>query len=85
MIRQIVLLPEAEADLQSAKDFYASSESRLGDYCLDCLLSDIDRLAFFLCRSSRSGFWLLQNAGQAFPVFGLLPHHRRSGCGCRCS
>lgn len=41
----MVLLPSAEADLRSARDFYASQDVRVGEYCLDSLLSDIDRLA----------------------------------------
>lgn len=47
MSRQVVLLSSAEADLRAARVFYASQDARVGDYCLDSLLSDIDRLAFF--------------------------------------
>lgn len=47
MMRKVVLLSAAEHDLRAARDFYALEDARVGDYCLDSLLADIDRLSFY--------------------------------------
>lgn len=45
-MRQVVLLPAAEQDLQAAQVFYGAENERVGEYCLDSLLGDIERLSF---------------------------------------
>lgn len=47
MIKEVKLLPAAERDLKQARHFYAKQEVSLGQYCLESLLLDLERLKFF--------------------------------------
>ena len=47
MTKQILFTPSAEKDLILAKNFYAKVEPTLGEYCVDSLMLDIERLRFF--------------------------------------
>lgn len=47
MTRGIKLLPAAEQDLIKAQEFYAKQQPELGQYCLDSLFLDLERLKFF--------------------------------------
>lgn len=47
MTKQILLTPSAEKDLIFAKKFYAKVDPTLGEYCVDSLMLDIERLRFF--------------------------------------
>ena len=47
MTKQIVFTPSAEKDLIFAKNFYAKVDLTLGEYCVDSLMLDIERLRFF--------------------------------------
>ncbi|MDX1961923.1 MAG: type II toxin-antitoxin system RelE/ParE family toxin [Pirellulales bacterium] len=44
---KIVILPQAEHDLEIGADFYESQRERLGKYFTDCLLTDIDSLLIY--------------------------------------
>jgi hypothetical protein len=46
-MRSVVVLEEAAQDIETARDFYDSRESGVGDYCVDSLIADIESLAFF--------------------------------------
>jgi len=43
-IKAVVVLDEAVDDLEGGKTFYESIEEGIGDYFIDCLLSDINSL-----------------------------------------
>ncbi|RBP83288.1 type II toxin-antitoxin system RelE/ParE family toxin [Marinomonas rhizomae] len=47
MIFNIFFTPSAENDLLNAKQFYAKINKALGQYCVDSLMLDIERLRFF--------------------------------------
>lgn len=44
---RILLLPEAERDLEIGADFYESQKAGLGVYFNDCLASDIESLKLY--------------------------------------
>ena len=44
-MRRVIVLEEAVQDLETAKDFYNTQETGVGDYCTDSLLADIESLA----------------------------------------
>ena len=46
-IRKVIISDEAVADLDSGKVFYDSREMGVGDYFIDCLISDLECLTFF--------------------------------------
>ena len=46
-MRCVVVLEEAAQDLETAKDFYDSQESGIGEYCVDSLFADIESLSLF--------------------------------------
>lgn len=46
-MRRVVVMAEAVEDLEAARDFYAESEAWVGDYCVDSLISDLQRLTLF--------------------------------------
>ncbi len=46
-IREVLISDETIADLDSGKAFYDSRETGVGDYFIDCLISDLDSLAYF--------------------------------------
>jgi leucyl-tRNA synthetase len=43
---KVRILPEAEADLARAADFYDAQAGGLGDYFIECLSGDIEALSF---------------------------------------
>jgi hypothetical protein len=43
----IVILEDAEEDLESGAQFYESCATGVGDYFLDSILSDLDSLVLF--------------------------------------
>lgn len=45
--REVIVSEDAVIDLDSGKLFYDSRETGLGDYFINCLLSDLECLAFF--------------------------------------
>lgn len=47
MTYSIFFTPSAENDLVKAKQFYTKTDSALGQYCVDSLMLDIERLRFF--------------------------------------
>ena len=44
---EVVVLAEAAADIENARAFYDSQCPGIGDYCADCLVSDIESLVLF--------------------------------------
>ena len=46
-IRKVVISEETIADLDSGKLFYDSREMGVGDYFIDCLISDLESLKYF--------------------------------------
>jgi len=47
MTRSLKVLPEAKQDLIELQQFYENQAIGLGDYCVDHVISDLDRLSFF--------------------------------------
>lgn len=47
MVYPIKLLPEAYEDLKAIELFYDNQVPRLGQYCVDLLFSELDRLSYF--------------------------------------
>ena len=47
MIREVIVLEEAAADLERGRAFYDKQQEGVGEYFVDCLLADIEHLAFF--------------------------------------
>jgi hypothetical protein len=41
-VKAVIVLDEAVDDLEGGKAFYESIEEGIGDYLIDCLLSDIN-------------------------------------------
>jgi len=46
-MRRVVILAEAAADLEEAREFYNAREAGVGDYCVASLLADIESLALY--------------------------------------
>jgi plasmid stabilization system protein ParE len=44
-LKQVVILVDAAEDIEAARDFYEVQEIGVGEYFVDSLLADIDRLA----------------------------------------
>jgi plasmid stabilization system protein ParE len=44
-LKQVVVLSDAANDIEAARDFYEVQEVGVGDYFVDSLLADIERLA----------------------------------------
>lgn len=47
MTRSLKVLPEAKQDLIELQQFYEKQAIGLGDYCVDNVIADLDRLKFF--------------------------------------
>ena len=46
-VENILILAEAELDLDNGRNFYESQARGIGEYFWDCLLSDIESLLMF--------------------------------------
>ena len=46
-MRRVVILAEAAEDIEVARDFYDAQQPGIGDYCADCLVTDIESLALY--------------------------------------
>jgi hypothetical protein len=46
-VRPVVLLSEAAEDIETARDFYESIETGLGDYFADSIITDLESLSLF--------------------------------------
>jgi hypothetical protein len=46
-IKKILILSDAEKDLEKGREFYDKQGEHIGDYFWDSLLSDIESLVFF--------------------------------------
>jgi hypothetical protein len=47
MSRTIVVIDRARDDIEAARDFYDECEPGIGDYFVDCILSDISSLQVY--------------------------------------
>ena len=47
MMRRVLVLEDAAEDIESAAEFYDFQEGGVGDYFVQCILSDIESLALF--------------------------------------
>ena len=47
MNEQIKLLPESQDDLTELYKFYENQAEGLGEYCIDVIFAELDRLKFF--------------------------------------
>lgn len=45
--RVVAISEDAEADLESARTYYESQQSGLGQYLVSCLISDLESLRFY--------------------------------------
>lgn len=68
-VKAVVVLDEAVDDLEDGKAFYESIEEGIGDYFIDCLLSDINSLRI---HAGTHPTRLLQNALTPVPFRHLL-------------
>lgn len=41
---RVVIIEGAAADIEAARDFYDDQELGVGDYCVNCLTADLERL-----------------------------------------
>ena len=64
--REIILLDEAVDDLESGRDFYDGREYGVGEYFVDCLVSDITSLRLYAGIHSRH-FGFLRLLSKRFP------------------
>lgn len=64
-VKAVVVIDEAVDDLEDGKAFYESIEEGIGDYFIDCLLSDINSLRIHA--GTHPTRPLLQNALNRFP------------------
>jgi hypothetical protein len=44
-VKPVILLAEALEDLENARDFYDRQQQGVGDYCVGCLIADMEKLA----------------------------------------
>jgi len=65
-IQEVIVLDEAADDLQVGKAFYDEIEYGVGDYFIDCLLSDIAALKMYAGIHSRH-FGFLRMLSKRFP------------------
>lgn len=68
-MRQVVVLVEAAADIEAARDFYDSLEPGVGGYCADSIVADIQSLALYHGIHVRQ-FGLYRMLAHRFP-FGI--------------
>lgn len=47
MTYRLKLLPEARQDVKTLRQFYDKQAFGLGEYCIDAIVADLDRLKFF--------------------------------------
>jgi hypothetical protein len=46
-LKRVIILADAAADIEAARDFYEGQEQGVGEYCVDSLLADIESLGLF--------------------------------------
>jgi hypothetical protein len=68
-VRPVVVLADAVADLEKARQFYNRQEQGVGEYCVESLLSDISNLANYSGIHSKH-FGCFRLLGSRFP-FGI--------------
>lgn len=66
-MKRVIILADAAEDIEAARDFYEAQEPGIGEYCVDSLLTDIERLGLF------SGihplhFEFHRHAGESLPI-----------------
>ena len=66
MSRVLVVLDHARDDIEAARDFYDGCELGVGDYFVDCILSDISSLQFYF-GSHRVHFCFHRLLSKRFP------------------
>jgi hypothetical protein len=75
--RNVVLLDEAELDLRAGESFYNEREAGLGDYFVDCLLSDLSSLQHYAgIHSKRYGSFRLISKRFPFAVYYELEEEK---------
>ena len=75
--RNVELLDEAELDLRAGESFYNEREVGLGDYFVDCLLSDLSSLQHYAgIHSKRNGCFRLISKRFPFAVYYELEEER---------
>jgi hypothetical protein len=74
-MRHVLLLAEAVSDLEAARDFYNARENGAGEYCVEALLADVEKLNK-LHGIHRMQFGCYRMLATRFP-FGI--YYRESG------
>ena len=70
---RILLLPEAERDLEIGADFYESQKAGLGVYFNDCLASDIESLKLYAgIHEKYRGFYRSLSKRFPFSIYSRL-------------
>lgn len=69
-IKAVVVLDEAVEDLVDGRNFYESIEEGIGDYFIDCLLSDINSLRIHAgIHAERLGFYRTLSKRFPFAIY----------------
>ena len=69
-IRAVIVLEEAEEDLEAGRSFYDEREPGIGRYFLDCLMSDLESLRLHAgIHSIHFGFHRLLSGRVPFAIY----------------
>jgi hypothetical protein len=69
-IRAVIVLEEAEEDLEAGRSFYDEREPGIGRYFLDCLMSDLESLRLHAgIHSIHFGFHRLLSGRFPFAIY----------------
>ncbi len=70
MSRVVVILDRARDDLQAGRDFYEGCDFGVGEYFIDCLLSDVASLQFYFgLHRKHYGYYRLLSKRFPFAVY----------------
>ncbi len=68
--RKVIISDDAIADLDSGKAFYDSRETGVGDYFIDCLISDLECLTYFAgIHTTQYGYFRMLSKRFPFAIY----------------
>ena len=71
----VVVLDRARDDIEAARDFYDECEVGVGEYFVDCILSDISSLQIIF-RIAQSPFWFSTSSFEAGSICRIVRTRR---------
>jgi len=74
-MRHVLLLADALGDLQAARDFYNARENGAGEYCMESLLADCEKLHKIAWHPSNA-IWMSSDARESISIRHLLSRQR---------